>query len=184
MIFRLTVITALFWANTSIATIVGFNQGDSFEVFKASGTVTMTCGDRVATFFCEKEVTLPDDYAYFVSSIASADKVVLSTTDEEGEKVSRSLPFDHNSHISKKPVLVRGKTIFGNGFLPVGKSIIDYSLSYKGKVVKTGQFEAEVENTAARQCRELSLSSSREENCIYSINACDLYFYHSDSCLR
>jgi hypothetical protein len=175
----LFIMSAPLWAGADI----GFEKGSVFKTFKAQGLVNMSCGNKTAVFTCEKEVTIPSDRSHFYArDIEEADKVSLSLLDEDGERIHKSLGFDSHLQLSKGPFLLRGKTIAGKGILPLGRSTIEYSITHKNQVKESGVFDVYVEETAKRSCRELSLRSTREENCLYAINACDLYFHHSSEC--
>ncbi len=168
---------------------IGFDLGNNFESKAIEGDVTVQCNGfggqfESATFACSEELLDPNEYAKFQGHKgADADLVILKATHEDGSVREKNEGFDSSTGLSKDTFNLWISTLFQRPLLDMGKNEILYTLKKSGNLVLMGNFTANVKRTATRYCTRHGFYNSNDINdCRFSNNICDRYFYENNYC--
>lgn len=167
---------------------VQFSKGNDIEIQQLTGSVIYYCRDNLGKnysrqWFCDANLYSPGTHDYLVSNTPiDADKVVLTSTREDGSTKSKDSKFDANKSSSSSRFNLLITTLTQRPLLQVGNNKIDYKFSKGKKVVSEGSFQSKVTITGKTQCKHRSTFTNIEDYCKFQDMGCDNYFYLENDC--
>lgn len=173
---------SLLMSTSALAANVGFSNGHQFTARNISGSFTLFCPSQTKVVQCRGYELSPAnfDYLVFPTSIA-ADRVELSSVNEDGKVTVKKLKVDSDAGRSKRRVNLWIKTLFQKPLLSLGINKILYQFSYKGNDSLSGSFSVNVASGEPLQCRHDTIVGSQRD-CDNAYSLCNRYFASQNNC--
>lgn len=167
---------------------IGLQHGNILKAIHLRGQLSVFCtGADVpnsAITTCEDQYLTPNSYDFFVGPKGlSATYLQLISKAQNGEVHSKESDYDSVKGRSTDHFNLWYYTLFQRPLLEVGINQITYILTdSRGKVVKRGAFEVNVERSPLYECPYGSYNSINDSDCTFPQNMCSNYFYENNNC--
>ncbi len=165
----------------------GFVDGTDYTRSTVSGSVFLSCygpnGYSSNFQHCRENIMDPVSWSkFYTDSKVVADKLVIVSVQQDGEKVQKSMTFNYLKGQTQKHVNLGVNTVFQKALLDYGNNQIFYYLFFKDRKVEEGRFVATVVRGESRICDTRSYTSHNENDCRYGLSYCSYYFQDENFC--
>jgi hypothetical protein len=183
-IFGFTFYSALFFTQETLA--AGFVNGNEIQTNIIRGSLTLQCNIPGVGFenkhvFCNAQLWSPGLTDYFVGPSATASKVTLTSTRQDGSKKTSDGQYDGATGRSTSKFNLGISTLTQKPLLKNGVNKIHFSLSEGSQVATEGDFEANVTAGPELRCPHDYMFGTSFD-CDFTQNACDRYFEQNNYC--
>ena len=168
-----SIVCALIFSFSAMATTVGFEHGSDYTSNTYEGNVTASCASGTRIHYCSAYDLSPSMYTRLVTSQSlNADRFEITATHESGKTKSKKGKFKGTK---SKAINLWLRTLLQRPLLAFGVNQITYKITKNGNTVEAGEFEVNVARGERRACRRGYLRMSGD-SCNNSSSVCNEYF--------